>query len=135
MTETTERQTHYRVGDRVEVREGHFMWPYSGTVTKIDGEDEGETTYVVRRVAEEWNKQYDEFRQSDLEPSTEGFVDLDEPAQIRDEITESAVHYDKLTGMYAEKRAERIRAANRIAFLASRLAWLEATELREFVES
>lgn len=134
MTETTVSR-RFNVGDRVEVREGHFMWPYSGTVTKIDSTNEGELTHTVRRVAEEWNQQHDEFRQSDLEPATEGFVDLDEPAQIRDEITDSAVHYDKLTGMYAEKRAERIRAANRIAFLASRLAWLETTDLREFVES
>lgn len=119
----------YAVGDRVQVVDSHVMAPHEGTVVEVHDNGDAEPTYTVRHVDNV--PDFDRFGESELEPDTTGFLDLGDIAQVRQELVESIAddQYAKYVGLTAESRSERIRSASRIAFLASRLAWLESVEL------
>lgn len=53
--------------------------------------------------------------------------DLSDINAVRAELITSVTMESIHTGLTAQTRPERIRSASRIAFLASRIAWMEAT--------
>lgn len=56
-------------------------------------------------------------------------LDIDDLDALRKELRESAAYRGEITGLDCNRRGERIRTASRIAWLANRIAWLEACEV------
>ena len=63
-------------------------------------------------------------------PITPTEFDLSDIEAVRKELTDSVTSRSQYTGLYADSTGERIRSASRIAFLASRIAWLESTVIQ-----
>ena len=57
-------------------------------------------------------------------------LDTDSIESIRRELAASVTMTSGSTGLHARDGAERARSASRIAFLASRMAWLEACAMQ-----
>ncbi|MQA14983.1 MAG: hypothetical protein GEV09_12650 [Pseudonocardiaceae bacterium] len=61
-------------------------------------------------------------------------LDLDNIEQVRAQLVKSVQSFnpnaDRFVGLHADSGAERLRSASQISLLASRLAMLEAIELR-----
>lgn len=72
------------------------------------------------------------YDDAEIDPfGDEGKYDMDDAQSVRDELEESVTHVHEHTGIHAASATERTRAAARVAFLASRLAWLEVAELHD----
>lgn len=56
-------------------------------------------------------------------------LDVDDLAALRKELTDTVTMDSEATGLSSARRGERIRTAARIAWLASRIGWLEACEV------
>jgi hypothetical protein len=56
-------------------------------------------------------------------------LDIDDLQAVRADLTVSVNSRSTHTGLYAESTADRAIAASRIAWLATRVAWLEGVEL------
>lgn len=118
-------QTTYNVGDRVQFGEDselHLMGR-SGTVTRVDAE-----TGLVTVRHEDTEPDYDTVDPAVLEPGSLDTFDLDEPVQLIAQLRSSVADRGPYVGLNAESRMERARSASRIAFLASRVAWLLAVD-------
>jgi hypothetical protein len=124
--------SRFEVGDRVRAEDHPTEFgPYEGTVVEVKKNEDGDVRYVVREV--DWKEtEYATFAATDLEldPSPSK-LDTDDLGALRRELVDSAAKNpvtDHHTGIFARDRAERIRSAARIAWLANRICWLEACE-------
>ena len=119
MTDTKDEVRTWKVGDRVQFTEDSFHVGRHGTVTAVDPE-----TGKVSVRHWEYEAEHDKVDPAELEPDDSGTFDMDDVAQLVAELRSSVAHSGDHTGLDASPRLERIRAASRIAHLATRVAWL-----------